>query len=65
MTKPEFQLLKCSCVPTAACSFCSSVLSAPSPLACMVAHTSSSTLMMPGGRKFEIFPPSGSPPLLN
>lgn len=49
MTKPEFQLLKCSCVPTVACSFCSSVPSAPSPLACMVAQTSSSTLMMPVG----------------
>lgn len=49
MTKPEFQLLKCSWVPTAACSFCSRVWSAPSPVACIVAQTSSRTLMIPGG----------------
>lgn len=47
--KPWFQLLKCSWFPICIWSFCSSVWSAPSPTACIVAHTSSRMLMIPGG----------------
>lgn len=47
--KPWFQLLKCSWLLICIRSFCSIVWSAPSTFACIVAHTSSSILMMPGG----------------